>query len=67
MAFLDKIGISIQNYSNRNPIKLLVHFLYPLALSIELFLLGLVLLLFTKKQKAGKFEIVKRTVVLAHG
>ena len=35
-------------------IKLLVHFLYPLELSIELFLLGLILLLFTKKQKAGR-------------
>jgi hypothetical protein len=35
-------------------IKLLAYFLYPLEISIELFLLGLVLLLFTKKQKAGK-------------
>jgi uncharacterized SAM-binding protein YcdF (DUF218 family) len=35
-------------------IKLLVNFLYPLEISIELFLLGLILLWFTKKQKAGK-------------
>ena len=35
-------------------IKLLANLLFPLELSIELFLFGLVLLLFTKKQKAGK-------------
>jgi uncharacterized SAM-binding protein YcdF (DUF218 family) len=35
-------------------IKLLVHFFFPLEISIELFLFGLILLLFTKKQKAGK-------------
>lgn len=35
-------------------IKLLANLLFPLELSIELFLLGLILLWFTKKQKAGK-------------
>lgn len=35
-------------------IKLLVHFFFPLEISIELFLFGLILLLFTKRQKAGK-------------
>lgn len=35
-------------------IKLLANLLFPLEISIELFLFGLVLLLFTKKQKAGK-------------
>ena len=35
-------------------VKLLSYFFYPLEISIELLLLGLVLLLFTKKQKAGK-------------
>ena len=35
-------------------IKLLVNLLFPLELSIELFLLGLILLWFTKNQKAGK-------------
>ena len=35
-------------------IKLLIHFLYPLEISIELLLLGLILLWFTKRQKAGK-------------
>jgi len=38
-------------------IKLLVHFLYPLEISIELFLLGLILLWFTRRQKAGKYLV----------
>src|SRR3989304_9518913 len=35
-------------------IKLLASLLFPLEISIELLLLGLILLWFTKKQKAGK-------------
>ena len=35
-------------------IKLLANLLFPSEISIELFLFGLILLLFTKKQKAGK-------------
>ncbi len=35
-------------------IKLLANLFFPLEISIELLLLGLILLLFTKKQKAGK-------------
>ena len=38
-------------------IKLLANLFFPLEISIELLLLGLILLLFTKKQKAGKFLI----------
>ena len=39
-------------------IKLLANLLFPLEISIELLLLGLILLLFTKKQKAGKLLIL---------
>lgn len=35
-------------------VRLLGYLLYPLEISIELLLVGLILLLFTKKQKAGK-------------